>query len=363
MIMERQLEEKPKKGQSKTIYTIRTKLIDLAVGFVGWFSIMTVVALIYTAIGVDMCEGAMILVILGLPIISLMQIIITLTLLRKRLWTGLGVVAAVVFNFALGILLGMSEGYYAFPVTSNSEFLANASNLFVNISAMTTNTTFEPAPANDSAVDVLARSGVTSNAEWTPYTQDFDGVMMALVPAGCFTMGDPYDQGGERCFDMPFWIDLTEVTNGQFSQFGGQARHASSSTGDHVARENITWFEAVNFCARRGARLLTEAEWEYAGRGPDNLQYPWGNEYDDYQTAETDSWVGARNMRGNVSEWVSSLFMEYPYNPTDGREAMFTFNPFIGRVGRGGDGELDWRRANPPTSHYDESGFRCGRPY
>ncbi len=105
----------------------------------------------------------------------------------------------------------------------------------------------------------------------------------------------------------------------------------------------LTWFEARDFCAKRGARLPTEAEWEYAARGPDDLIYPWGNDFVDadvvYRGNNSDgnpadvgskpggkSWVGALDMSGNVPEWVSTIFdpfkYPYPYRKDDSRENM-----------------------------------------
>ena len=40
----------------------------------------------------------------------------------------------------------------------------------------------------------IACTGVSSNDEWTPVIREFDGVPMALVPAGCFTMGSTDEQ-------------------------------------------------------------------------------------------------------------------------------------------------------------------------
>ena len=48
----------------------------------------------------------------------------------------------------------------------------------------------EPAAEEAVASPVrLALAGVANNAKWTPYIEKFDGVPMALVPAGCFMMG------------------------------------------------------------------------------------------------------------------------------------------------------------------------------
>jgi len=121
----------------------------------------------------------------------------------------------------------------------------------------------------------LAKRGVEINAEWEPYSQEFDGFEMVLVPAGCFIMGSPV--GGEederpalqRCFTSPFWIDRFEVTNAQYGSTG-------EFSGNNHPRDSVNWSQAVNFCRSRGARLPYEEEWEYAARGPDALEYPWG---------------------------------------------------------------------------------------
>jgi formylglycine-generating enzyme required for sulfatase activity len=106
----------------------------------------------------------------------------------------------------------------------------------------------------------------------------------------------------------------------------------------------IDWADSLAHCESRGARLPTEAEWEYAARGPDSLLYPWGNEfdcakgnfddeleYDPYAiedhaycdgyvaTApvgsfpEGASWVGALDMSGNVWEWVNDWYDDNYY--------------------------------------------------
>jgi formylglycine-generating enzyme required for sulfatase activity len=221
---------------------------------------------------------------------------------------------------------------------------------------------------------------IISNVDWVPVIEVVDGVEMVKVPPGCFFMGNERGRRDEQpvhqiCFDEPFWLDRTEVTNGQFGSQGAFA-------GDLRPRENLTWFEARDYCLSRGARLPTEAEWEYAARGPDSVYYPWGNQwiednlvYDgnfEGQTADAGthpggaSWVGAQDMAGNVWEWVSSLYRPYPYRSDDGREDPN--NTAERRVYRGGLGSyIDYGasaaarfRADP----YERSwfiGFRCVR--
>lgn len=221
---------------------------------------------------------------------------------------------------------------------------------------------------------------IEHNEAWTVVADVFGGVEMVQVPPGCFLMGNYHGRRDEQpvhevCFDRPFWIDRYEVTNGQYGSEG------AFSGPDHP-RENLTWFEARDHCARRGARLPTEAEWEYAARGPDSLYYPWGDEfiednlvYDGNFNNQTSpvgsrpqgvSWVGAYDLSGNVWEWVSSLYRPYPYHAGDGREDPDDTTGH--RVFRGGLGSyIDYGTSATTRFHAAPDargwfiGFRCAR--
>lgn len=243
--------------------------------------------------------------------------------------------------------------------------------------------------ATINALIQLAENGVQSNADWQPYSQTFNDIQMMLVPAGCFDMGSNYGNSNEKpveefCFEQPFWIDRTEVTQADFSRLNGVKSLDNYFSGDNHPVERITWYEARDFCALRDARLPTEAEWEYATRGPNELPYPWGNgfipdnvvyrETVNNQTAEVGSrpngvsWVGALDISGNVWEWVSSAYLPYPYVLGDGREdqnktdvsrglrgGAFNSNTFLLRAA--------YRNRNYPTFQGSYIGFRCAKDY
>lgn len=241
-------------------------------------------------------------------------------------------------------------------------------------------------PSSDPLEVAAAYDYRAGNIAWTPISANFDDVTMMLVPPGCFMMGsedgkDDEKPVHEQCFEEPFWIDQTEVTQADFERLGGVKANENSFDGDQRPIERITWFEAHDFCALRGARLPTEAEWEYAARGPDALIYPWGNDFvrenvvytinSDSQTGEVGSrasgasWVGAFDLSGNVWEWVSSLYL--PYDSTEDREADTGDRTDLWRVLRGGsffEASNNLRSAirawvNPDHVVYGINGFRC----
>jgi formylglycine-generating enzyme required for sulfatase activity len=239
----------------------------------------------------------------------------------------------------------------------------------------------------------LARTGVSANQDWTPYVEMFDGVPMVLVPSGCFLMGSIIGNADETpvhqvCIDAPFWLDQTEVTQGDFARLGGikRTRTPRPIIGDRLPVNLITWFEASAFCAQRGGRLPTEAEWEFAARGPDWLPYPWGVRFvadnvvyagnSDGRPAEVMSrpggvsWVGAHDMAGNVIEWTSTLYQPYPYNADDGREADTGDRQDVRRVLRGGSWldnsffvSVGFRGAVMPIGTSNVTGLRCARDF
>ena len=235
-----------------------------------------------------------------------------------------------------------------------------------------------------------ALAGVKHNDAWQPFTTIINGHEMALVPAGCFEMGGE-DRNGDAepvhrvCFEQPFWIDVYEYGSGVSEDNDSNF----IETGAEYPRNNIDWFQAQRLCVLRGARLPSEAEWEYAARGPDGLTYPWGDAFERENVvysgnhprggaavlgsiADSASWVGAHDLSGNLWEWVHDWYAaDYYESLADG-----VVNPGgppegTSRVMRGGS----WYESNPlylrsatrssfaPGLGDVGLGFRCARSF
>jgi formylglycine-generating enzyme required for sulfatase activity len=125
-----------------------------------------------------------------------------------------------------------------------------------------------------------------------------DGVTldMVKVQGGEFTMGSPPDEKDRRQDEeqkevaVPtFYIGKFEVTQAQWSAVASAPKverelraTPEGFTGGDLPVNNISWFDAVEFCSRlskmtgREYRLPTEAEWEYACRGGVDKPFAFG---------------------------------------------------------------------------------------
>jgi formylglycine-generating enzyme required for sulfatase activity len=216
------------------------------------------------------------------------------------------------------------------------------------------------------------------------------GVPMVLIPAGAFKMGS----NDGRVYEKPvhtvvlddYYIDQYEVTNARYARCvdSGSCIRPNGNYYADVAYENhpivnVTWYDAMNYCEWRNARLPTEAEWEKAARGGlSGEPYPWGNSIScmkaNYSTCIVNTApVGSYSpngydlydMVGNVREWTSSLYQNYPYDETDGRENMQTDGLRVVRGGGWSDVKnylrVSLRYGYIPSITLDYRGFRCAR--
>ncbi len=200
-----------------------------------------------------------------------------------------------------------------------------------------------------------------------------------------------------------YWIDKYEVTNEAFQAFVNDSGYYKTQywsqngklwlgtqsvpklpikPGIQVStypRVNITWYEAEAYAAWRGGRLPTEAEWEYAARGPTSLVYPWGNVFvSPYanlieKTNLTPvgsypggvSWAGIHDMAGNAMEWVQDWLNVnyYKQKVRDDPQGPATGSVKIEKGGWWGSNQFVGRSAyrhyeDPPTYEDQHIGFR-----
>ena len=226
-----------------------------------------------------------------------------------------------------------------------------------------------------------------------------DDMVMVYVPAGEFEMGSSDGPENERPVHTVvldgFWIDRTEVTNSQYQRCVGAGQCDAPVESKSFTRDSyygnsvfgnypvvyVNWHQAAGYCSWAGARLPTEAEWEYAARGPDGFEYPWGNSAPDDSLLNSDrnvgdtsevgsypdgaSWCGALDMAGNVWKWVADWYAEdyYATSPSENPEGPSSGERRVLRAGswfnaaslaRGA-----YRAGLDPNDTFYYNGFRC----
>jgi uncharacterized protein (TIGR02996 family) len=201
-------------------------------------------------------------------------------------------------------------------------------------------------PDAEKRVVALLAAGV---APANPEMMNATGVAFRLIPPGRFLMGaaDGEEEGTrerprhEVVITRPFWMGVYPVTQGQFEAVMGNNPSYFRKGGDgksSVRRmktadfpvESVTWHEAAEFGVRIGARLPSEAEWEYACRAGSSQPFHTGR-----ALKRTDANIddrlnrpcpvglyapnahGLHDLHGNVWEWCHDWLGEdyYSHSP------------------------------------------------
>jgi formylglycine-generating enzyme required for sulfatase activity len=179
------------------------------------------------------------------------------------------------------------------------------------------------------------------------------GMKLVLIPKGTFMMGSPESEERRRkdeetqhevTISKDYYLGVYEVTQSEYQQVMNknpsdfQGAEIKGDSGPHPV-DQVSWSDAVEFCKRlselpeekkagRVYRLPTEAEWEYACRAGSTTAYSFGessqslgdyawfsNNSDDRThpvgQKKPNAW-GLYDMHGNVFEWCSDWYAEYP---------------------------------------------------
>ncbi len=219
-----------------------------------------------------------------------------------------------------------------------------------------------------------------------------DGQTLVWVPAGSFMMGSNKYSNEQPIHQVTldgFWIGQCEVTNDQYQAFcdaTGRTFPSGSTEGDDHPVVYVSWYDAEAYCDHYGYALPTEAQWEYAARGPGVPVYPWGDTWDQNKCCNWDnkgpagrtypvgsfptgaSWCGALDMAGNVWEWCADWYAGgyYSVSPELNPRGPESGSNRVLRGGSWDDRSLNYCRAtsrlyNSPSLTYYNYGFRVSR--
>jgi len=220
--------------------------------------------------------------------------------------------------------------------------------------------------------------------------EEIDASFVA-IPPGSFEIG--CSDGDHDCYTdekprhtvritKPFQMMKTDVTAAWFRDWatlnGYEQPQQPDWSADNIPVVNVTWNDARAFCSAFGARLPTEAEWEYAARAWSNAarygpldDVAWYDANSGRQArpvaGKKPNTFGLYDMLGNVWEWCADWYgPKYyeekvegdPQGPSSGEHHVL-------RGGSWSD-NADGVRASDrgryaPTGRYVNVGFRCTR--
>jgi formylglycine-generating enzyme required for sulfatase activity len=218
------------------------------------------------------------------------------------------------------------------------------------------------------------------------------GMKFAYIPSGSFMMGsppnEPQSDDDERqhrvTISKPFYLQSTEVTQGQWKKVIGDNPSHFKNCGDDCPVENVSWNDIQEFIRKLNQiegtnkyRLPTEAEWEYACRAGTSTPFYTGNcistdqaNYDgnnptpgcpmgEYRektitvgSSPPNPW-GLYDMHGNVYEWCQDWHEKHypsghgtdPKGPSSGEYRVFRGGSWHSNAG--GCRSADRLRYNP----------------
>lgn len=215
------------------------------------------------------------------------------------------------------------------------------------------------------------------------------------IPAGEFLMGSEAGEEGRYHWEhdlhhvsVPaFHLAPTPVTQGQYAAFDSKREVKDP----RLPAVDVNWWEAWLFCRWIGARLPSEAEWEYACRGRTRLEdarsrYSSGDSEEDlarvgWYSGNSDKRLhrvgkkaandfGLFDMHGNVFEWCQDSWAEDNEQAYSAHPAAY--EPILPgsslRVGRGGGfasgasfARSAYRVRFRPSRRWNVQGFRPAR--
>ena len=177
------------------------------------------------------------------------------------------------------------------------------------------------------------------------------GMEFVFISPGSFRMGIDFQSEEKKAFTSlhqviltkGFYMQTTEVTQGQWGKLMGKNPSFFQSCGDDCPVEQVSWNDVQEFIKRLNGiegskkyRLPTEAEWEYACRAGTESPFSFGRclsteqanywgvhpfdgckkglyreKPDPVNNFPTNAW-GLISMHGNVWEWCEDWLGEYP---------------------------------------------------
>jgi sulfatase modifying factor 1 len=228
-------------------------------------------------------------------------------------------------------------------------------------------------PSEDDSKRLAPNPATQADLSWTNH--------MVWIPGGTFQRGTESGQGDEqpvRSITISgFWMDRTEITNGQYREFvrdtgyvtvaerkpdprlfpgadpsllvagaivfepppepvslrnhyawwrympGANWQHPTGPSSDIQGKDDypvtqIAWEDAEAYARWAGKRLPSEAEWEYAARGnQEGLSFVWGNELTPSNQWHANVWQGDFPHQNTLEDghyWMAPV-AQYTPNP------------------------------------------------